>query len=914
MNLITLGLVFILGIERCGAVLVRQSNTTLALPLELYQYRLTEAFGGLTFDEPVALVSPPGETNRLFIVERQGRIQVITDFANPSQTLFLDISSQVDSSGEGGLSGMAFHPGYKSNQYFYVFYTQTMTTSQGTGFHNCLERFEACRTNSNQALSTSGVRLITQFDESDAHNGGDLHFGPDGYLYVSLGDEGGGGDTFENSQRIDKDFFSGILRIDVDKLPGSVAPNLHPASSTHYTIPADNPFVGATHFNGLAVDPAQVRTEFWAVGLRNPWRFSFDSLTGRLYCGDVGEAAREEVDVIVRGGNYGWNYREGVNAYQGTPPAGVTLIEPILDYGHADGRCVIGGVVYRGSMIPELFGAYVFGDLDSGNIWAARYDGTNSTDVRQLTSFTGVCAFGRDPVNGDILLVQAFGTVPVYRLVYDQNPDVPLPLTLAETGAFEDVVTLTPQPGIVPYDLNVPFWSDHAQKTRWFSVPGTNTFVGFNTNGNWSFPTGSVWIKHFELELTNGVRESARRLETRFLVRNESGVYGVTYRWDDSQQNAFLVSEGGLNDTFVIDDEGTIRTQVWRYPARSECLSCHTRAGGLALGFNTAQLNRPFNHSGTIENQLQALSRAGYFSSSLPEPTALPALVHPTNTVFSREERVRSYLAANCVQCHQPGGAGRGYWDARFSTPLNQAGLIEGRLIKDFGDGLNKVISPGSPAHSMLLQRIANLGPAHMPPLATSELDQEAIALLSDWITNDLIPSNTPPVAGPDTIRRYPLSGAKVRVAMLLANDVDADNDEILFVSVDSASANGGTVFQQGEWVHYTAPAGWTNDDVFRYQIADSHGHSATGTGTVTVRSDPVPSPVLSVSDLGGGSYQIRFEGSPDVAYRVEYNASLDNSSWQNLGSPTANETGQFGLVDTPPQRFRQRFYRVVYP
>jgi hypothetical protein len=154
-----------------------------------------------------------------------------------------------------------------------------------------------------------------------------------------------------------------------------------------------------------------------------------------------------------------------------------------------------------------------------------------------------------------------------------------LPPTLADTGAFTDLTTLTPSAGIVPYDLNVPFWSDNAIKSRWFSVPNTNLTLGFNATGNWSFPTGTVWIKHFELELTNGLAASRQRLETRFIVRNPNGIYGITYRWD-SATNATLVPEVGTNDTLVINDGGTVRTQVWHYPARSECLVCHVAAGG----------------------------------------------------------------------------------------------------------------------------------------------------------------------------------------------------------------------------------------------------------------------------------------------------------------------------------------------
>src|SRR5262249_48287748 len=172
---------------------------------------------------------------------------------------------------------------------------QTQTTG-ANGRHDRLSRFQTSLENPNQALASSEQVMITQADDYENHNGGDLHFGPDGYLYVSLGDEGNQNDAGNNSQRIDKDFFSGLLRIDVDQKPGNLPPNAHPAVSPNaYSIPADNPFVGVTEFNGKAIDPAKVRMEFYAVGLRNPWRFSFDPMTGFLYCGDVGGDLREEI-------------------------------------------------------------------------------------------------------------------------------------------------------------------------------------------------------------------------------------------------------------------------------------------------------------------------------------------------------------------------------------------------------------------------------------------------------------------------------------------------------------------------------------------------------------------------------------------------------------------------------------------
>lgn len=729
-----------------GQVPARVANTTLDFPLEppVRGYGTADAFPGIRFNQPVAIASPPGETNRLFIVEKRGRIQVIPDLTNPGRELFLDISARVNPTSEGGLLGLAFHPGYETNRFFFVVYSLDTTTGRGTGFHVRVARFEVSEDDPNLALPDSEVPLITQYHRLTNHNGGDLHFGPDGYLYVSLGDEGGGGDPFLNSRVIDRDFFCAIIRIDVDQRPGSLPPNPHPAVNGNYAIPPDNPFLGATRFDGRDIDPDRVRTEFWAVGLRNPWRFTFDAATGLLYCADVGQNAREEVNIIEPGGNYGWNYREGTLPYTGTPPPDAVLIEPILDYARSgnppyNGISITGGVVYRGSRLSQLYGDYVFGDYGSGNIWALTYDGSEVTRWTRLTGGSGIVAFGHDPSNGDVLFAQ-IGNGQIRRLIYTADPSGdPLPPTLADAGAFTDLAMLTPEPGILPYQINAPFWSDHAVKQRWFSVPDPDRTFGFSPTANWSLPTGSVWIKHFDLDLERGNPETRRRLETRFLIRNEAGVYGFTYRWDDEQGNAHLVPEEGLSESFEIKEDGVVRTQVWRYPSWSECLACHTPQGGLVLGFNTPQLNREMIYGNETVNQLLAFSQMGYFKDPLESVDDLTAMVDPADNSAPLDERVRSHLAVNCAQCHQPGGPALGSWDGRFTTPLQEAGLLEGLLVNDRGHPANRVIRPGSIEESMIWQRISVLGTGHMPPVATSELDHESIALFELWI-NSLIP------------------------------------------------------------------------------------------------------------------------------------------------------------------------------
>ncbi|MDA0989972.1 MAG: PQQ-dependent sugar dehydrogenase [Verrucomicrobia bacterium] len=325
------GVVALIVAASASAFTQRVANTSISLPAipitTSSDFALQNAWPGVTFTRPVALASPPGETDRLFVLEQPGIISVITNLQFPSRQVFLDIQARVDESdNEEGLLGFAFHPGYATNGYFYVFYTgHAAPECPGDDNKNILSRFTVSATNPSLADANSEVLLLRQCDDQWNHNGGDLHFGPDGYLYVALGDEGSSNDGWDNSQQIDKDFFSAIARIDVDRQPQNLEPNWHAAVVTgatgtaHYKVPLDNPWVGATNFAGGSVNANNVRTEFYAVGLRNPWRFSFDLPTGRLYCGDVGQNAREEIDLIVKGGNYGWKLREGFIA---TPSVG----------------------------------------------------------------------------------------------------------------------------------------------------------------------------------------------------------------------------------------------------------------------------------------------------------------------------------------------------------------------------------------------------------------------------------------------------------------------------------------------------------------------------------------------------------------------------------------------------------------
>jgi uncharacterized repeat protein (TIGR03806 family) len=726
----------------------RAGNDFLRMPpgTAAHAYTTENAFGDLSFDLPMTVAAPPGERNRIFVAEQGGKIILIPNLNQPSRTVFLDISDKISygrPEDEGGILGLAFHPNYAANGHFFIYYLCNTATSDGTGRHNRLSRFTRSRNDPNKADAGSEVILFSQYDEKFNHNGGTILFGPDGYLYLSLGDEGHPDDMFDNAQRIDKDFFSAVIRIDVDNRPTSLAPNPHPAlgARANYKIPRDNPYVGATSFNGRVVDPTRVRTEFYAVGIRSPWRMFWDFPTDTLYLSDVGENEGEEINVIVKGGNYGWPYRlaNGPGPKIAEEPSGFESIPPLLTYergesGPTVGRAAIGGVVYRGANYPDLNGAYIFGDYYSGNTWKLRNSGNSLQEWTFLTTLPQfhLVSFGTDPSNGDVLICDIVDG-QVKRLVPNPSGSF-IPPTLAQTGAFADLQTLEPHPGIVPYDVNAPLWSDGALKQRWFSIPDPNAKIRPLANGQWEFPSGSVFIKHFELELLKGDPASRRRVETRFLVKGADGFYGVTYRWNDAQNDAALVPEQGDSQSFTINDNGVLKQQTWRFPGRNECVTCHNPIAGHVLGLNGPQMNRTFDYGDFSANQIQALARAGYFAGNA---TTGRKLVNPSNRSANLESRVRSYLAANCAQCHQPGGFGRSPWDARITTPTARSGLINGSLSDTLGDATNRVIAPKSPEHSVLLQRMATLDPSHrMPPLASSVADEEAMQLITDWINS----------------------------------------------------------------------------------------------------------------------------------------------------------------------------------
>jgi uncharacterized repeat protein (TIGR03806 family) len=716
--------------------------------LTLRGWDMTEAFPNVTFTNSTFVMQEP-TSGRMFVAERAGRIWAFEK--NPdvaTRTLVLDITGQCLGNGDRGLVGFAFHPEFgrpesPNRGYLYVHYPH-IDPATARPFpddaitHSRLSRF-TIDLETLQADPASELVLIDQFDESPLHLGGALFFHPgDGYLYVTVGDEGTSCGRSGNCGRIDKDLFSGVLRIDVDPnedTDSHAIPKQPEAGITaHYTIPNDNPFVGRP----------DALEEFYAIGLRSPHRMTHDPTDDIIWLGDVGNLAREEIDVVTAGANFQWNAHEGFLEHRAPAPdhAGIWT-DPVLDLSRYEARCVVGGYVYRGSRFPELFGKYVFGDLSYNSLWALDYawDGERAEVVenqRLATAIAGqrgtLTSLGVDS-EGELYMT-SLERGPIRTLTFRQEASTNLPSRLGATGAFEDVAALTPQPALLAYSVNSPLWSDGAAKRRWLALPEGGT-IGFAPSGAWTFPAGTVFVKHFDIALDERAPERRRRLETRLLVASADGAYyGASYKWNAEETDADLLLESQTEALDITLSDGGTRRQEYFYPGPSDCLTCHNTRAGSVLGVRAAQMNGEvlYPATGLKANQLWTWSELGLFDRRLSpdEVRALPALAALDDESRSAEDRVRSYWDSNCSMCHGIIPGMRASWDARYQTPLAQQGVVLGPSVANEGAF---VVVPGDVAASLLATRDRSTDPnVRMPPIGRTRADAAYVALLERWI------------------------------------------------------------------------------------------------------------------------------------------------------------------------------------
>ncbi|MEQ1859485.1 MAG: PA14 domain-containing protein [Chthoniobacteraceae bacterium] len=530
-----------------------------------------QAFPNVTFINALGITQMPG-TNNMVVWEREGRVYFFDKApSTSSKTLALDISNRCQGWDDSGLLALAFHPNFgtgpTNNRYVFLYYTWVTpgtvagsATSRPPTFTPCRDRLARFTVNLDGTIDPNSETIfIDQVSASIWHNGGGMFFHPaNGFLYLTNGDDA---QSSVNTQIINRGLYSGVLRIDVDQRGGGIShpiPRLpQPAGSVaqNYYIPNDNPFVGQSG----------VLEEFFSIGLRSPHRMTCDPVTGRIFIGDVGLANWEEIDVIGAGEsalNFQWDRFEGSTGDLTQPFIG-TNRRPAISYSHSEGSAVIGGYVYRGTeFAADLGGKYIFGDNGTGTVWYLDESTTPATKVAlaQLpngggpssgSNYVGLSSFGVDADNELYLCQMSSSGGKIFKLSRTGTPPPALPATLSATGLMSNLATLTPNSGFTAYDVINPLWSDRADKKRWFGVP-TGQQIGYAATGDWAFPNGSVFLKHFDLPIDDNNPAIKKRLETRVLVRNADGyVYGMTYKWRADHSDADLITSGVTEDVAI---------------------------------------------------------------------------------------------------------------------------------------------------------------------------------------------------------------------------------------------------------------------------------------------------------------------------------------------------------------------------
>jgi uncharacterized repeat protein (TIGR03806 family) len=607
-----------------------------------------------------------------------------------------------------GLLGMAFHPNYPTDPRVFLSYTHDSGT--------LASRVSEFRTRDGGMTldPASELILLTAVQPATNHNGGHIGFGPDGYLYIGLGDGGSGGDPWGaigNGQNL-LTTLGKMLRIDINGTSGAVP----------YRIPAGNPYAGNSPCN--TGTGTQNCPEILAYGFRNPWRWSFDRNTGELWVGDVGQNALEEIDRVITGGNYGWRCFEGTQAYNSNcGPNAASRLAPIAEYGRTAGQSVTGGFVYRGNAIPALVGRYVFGDFVTGRLWHIAGDTQptlNVTGSPALATGLSIASFG-EGADGELYLVNYGGTL--HRLRPGAGSGASLPTRLSATGCVLQDDPSRPATGLVPYAPNAPFWSDGAAKERYLGLPNGTT-MSVLADGDFELPVGSVLMKHFRL--------GGRLVETRLFMRHTDGEWaGYTYEWNAQGTDANRVIGGKTV---------TIAGQNWVLPSEAQCLACHTSAAGRSLGLEIAQLNGNllYPQTGRTANQVVTLNAVQMFDP--PEtraPSAMPALPDPYGVSGSLAERARAYLHTNCAQCHRPNGGTPTNLDLRYTTTLaatNACNAIP--QAGDLGLANARIIAAGDATRSVLVARMDRRDALAMPPLASTVVDTAGVNLMRSWINS----------------------------------------------------------------------------------------------------------------------------------------------------------------------------------
>ncbi len=710
-------------------------------------YHAVRALPKLQVDWPIFATTEPGSDRLIFIHDHRPEKKFRVCRASASQVAAgeFDVLFEVDDPAYS----ICFHPKFAQNGFFYLGHNGPNKALPKDAQKTCRVTRYTLQREAPFLLVKDSAKVILEW-ETNGHNGAAVTFGLDGMLYVTTGDGTSDSDTNLTGQGLDH-LLAKVLRLDVD----------HPDEGREYSVPKDNPFVGQEG----------IRPETWAYGLRNPWRMTTDPKTGHIWVGNNGQDLWEQVYKVNKGDNFGWSVYEGSHPFYLEREVGPhPHVKPTFEHPHSEARSLTGGVVYYGSKFPRLRGAYIYGDYSTGKIWAGQHDGEKVLWHHEIADTTmQITSFGLDP-NGELLITdhhdKGEGGFYSLELNTQESTTESFPQKLSDSGIFANVATHEMQPGVIPYSVNSPLWSDGSFKSRFFAIPqqknSDESPPGISVSGNkgWSFPEQTVLVKSFAVDTIEGNPKSRRWIETRFLHRENKEWVGYSYRWNKEQTDATLVDKAGLDINFNVQSIGgaTIERK-WRYPSRAECMVCHARAASFVLGLSTPQMNRDHDYSsvgGAVDNQLRTLEHLGYFK--LPRKGGKdaafnsdehPRLADPYDRSEPLADRALSYLHSNCAQCHVSAGGGNSQMIVSFGTKLAKQNLIDAEPLHDrLGIADAKIVAPGAPERSVLLQRIARRGRGQMPQLATSLVDDQAVALFTEWIkglpaTNDVDQTRT---------------------------------------------------------------------------------------------------------------------------------------------------------------------------
>lgn len=719
-------------------------------------YKLVPAFPQVRFKLPTSIESWP-EGNGLLVTEMGGAIYLLKksgDKARPELVGNLRELLADDLAGKSvSLFDAELHPKFVENRYLFVCYVHP-----GDGGHTRVSRLTLTKDSPPQ-IAPDSERVIIVWP-SGGHNGGCLEFGKDCYLYISTGDGSGPNppDGLTTGQTVN-DLLGAILRIDIDRVTGNPDDPMPMAVPLRYAIPKDNPFV----------ETPGARPEIWAYGLRNPWKFGVDPKTGDIFAADNGWESWEMVHRIVRGGNCGWPVMEGRAVLRSEVKVGPTpIIPPVKDHPHTEANSVIGGPVYRGSKLPELDGAFVYGDYITGTIWSVKREQDDSYSFQTLCDTDQRIVAFTQGSQGELYVLDYDFTGQIYELVPSglEDKSAEFPRRLSETGLFRSLETMEPAPGVVPYRILVERWMDGAEGQRWIAIPGNGLAALPKKDQPAVYPEGTVLVKLLSLP----VGDKTIKLETQILHYENDTWHPYSYLWNDDGTDAELVESIGKSRALKLPGKDGLVERTWHVNAVNECKMCHNAESRNVLGFVPHQLTRSVPGSKGV-NESTWLTGMGVLDDDFRLPEGDPAnLVDPHDPKQNLDDRARSYLHVNCSMCHQPGGNAIVGFFLRRDLPLDKLNTNRGTGIGTFGIRDAKVIAAGDPYRSLLLYRMSKLGYARMPYIGSQVVDSKGVALIEEWIRS--LPPDSEKLSGPRT-----KGSADVQAVQALGGRGSAAND-----------------------------------------------------------------------------------------------------------------------------------------